>query len=65
MVNFLFISKNKVSILIKAIYLLKRTMRNQEKHALNDLELSVLEDLRKKLAHQWDFVKLQADYQIK
>lgn len=40
-------------------------MRNQEKHALNDLEFSVLEDLRKKLAHQWDFVKLQADYQIK
>ncbi|RNA14130.1 Regulator of G- signaling 7 [Brachionus plicatilis] len=48
-----------------AIYLLKRTMRNQEKHGLNDLELTILEDLRKKLAHQWDFVKMQADAQIK
>lgn len=40
-------------------------MRNQEKHALNDSEILILEDLRKKLAHQWDFVRMQAEYQIK
>ena len=40
-------------------------MRNQEKHALSEMELTTLEDLRKKLAHQWDFIKMQADAQIK
>lgn len=48
-----------------AIYLLKRTMRNQEKHALNESEIRVLEDLKRKLTHQWDFIKMQADAQIK
>ena len=40
-------------------------MRNQEKHALSEMEMTTLEDLKKKLAHQWDFIKMQADAQIK
>jgi len=48
-----------------AIYLVKRTMRNQEKHGLNDSEIQSLDDLKKKLIHQWDFIQVQADAQIK
>ena len=48
-----------------AIYLVKRTMRNQEKHALNEAENTALESLRKKLTHQWDFIKMQAESQLK
>ncbi|XP_035704425.1 regulator of G-protein signaling 7 isoform X2 [Folsomia candida] len=48
-----------------AIYLSKRTLRNKQKHALDDYELDAYNDLRRCLGHKWDFVSMQADEQVR
>ncbi|CAF5205669.1 unnamed protein product, partial [Rotaria magnacalcarata] len=48
-----------------AIYLMKRTLRNRQRHGLEEHEIRALEDLKKKLLHQWDFVTMQAEAQFR
>ncbi|CAF4918043.1 unnamed protein product, partial [Rotaria sp. Silwood1] len=48
-----------------AIYLLKRTLRNRQRHGLEEYEMYALNDLKKKLIHQWDFVTMQAEAQLR
>ncbi|KAJ8966618.1 hypothetical protein NQ317_000617 [Molorchus minor] len=44
-----------------AIYLAKRTLRNKQRHGLEDYELEALSNLKKNLANKWDFIMLQAE----
>ena len=48
-----------------AIYLAKRTLRNKQKHGLEDYELEALNQLRKTLTQKWDFISMQADEQVR
>ncbi|CAF0742415.1 unnamed protein product [Rotaria sordida] len=48
-----------------AIYLMKRTLRNRQRHGLEEHEIRAIEDLKKKLLHQWDFVTMQAEAQFR
>jgi regulator of G-protein signaling len=48
-----------------AIYLAKRTLRNKQRHGLEDYELEALSNLRKNLANKWDFITMQAEEQVK
>lgn len=48
-----------------AIYLAKRTLRNKQRHGLEDYELETLASLRKNLANKWDFITMQAEEQVK
>ncbi|XP_025828974.1 regulator of G-protein signaling 11 isoform X2 [Agrilus planipennis] len=48
-----------------AIYLAKRTLRNKQRHGLEEYELENLGNLRKNLANKWDFITLQAEEQVK
>ncbi|UJR23707.1 hypothetical protein I4U23_026688 [Adineta vaga] len=48
-----------------AIYLIKRTLRNRQRHGLEEHEMRALDDLKKKLLHQWDFVTMQAEAQFR
>ncbi|KAG5890629.1 hypothetical protein JTB14_020333 [Gonioctena quinquepunctata] len=48
-----------------AIYLAKRTLRNKQRHGLEDYELETLNNLKKNLANKWDFIMLQAEEQVK
>lgn len=48
-----------------AIYLAKRTLRNKQRHGLEDYELEALGNLRKNLANKWDFITMQAEEQVK
>ncbi|CAG7817424.1 unnamed protein product [Allacma fusca] len=48
-----------------AIYLAKRTLRNKQKHGLEDYELEALNHLRKSLTQKWDFISMQADEQVR
>ncbi|CAF0794481.1 unnamed protein product [Rotaria sordida] len=48
-----------------AIYLLKRTLRNRQRHGLEEYEMHALNDLKMKLIHQWDFVTMQAEAQLR
>lgn len=47
-----------------AIYLAKRTLRNKQRHGLEDYELEALSNLRKNLANKWDFITMQAEEQV-
>lgn len=47
-----------------AIYLAKRTLRNKQRHGLEDYELEALGNLRKNLANKWDFITMQAEEQV-
>ncbi|XP_017770954.1 PREDICTED: regulator of G-protein signaling 11 isoform X2 [Nicrophorus vespilloides] len=47
-----------------AVYLSKRSMRNKQRHALDDHELETLGNLRKNLANKWDFITIQAEEQL-
>jgi regulator of G-protein signaling len=47
-----------------AIYLAKRTLRNKQKHGLDDYEVEAFNDLRKNLNQKWDFISMQADEQV-
>lgn len=48
-----------------AIYLLKRTFRNKQRHGLEEYEHDALNSLHKNLKAKWDFVKMQADEQVR
>ncbi|XP_014245516.1 regulator of G-protein signaling 7-like isoform X2 [Cimex lectularius] len=48
-----------------AIYLVKRTLRNKQRHALEDYELEALNNLKRNLQNKWDLVTMQAEEQIK
>ncbi|XP_070162766.1 regulator of G-protein signaling 11 isoform X5 [Polyergus mexicanus] len=46
-----------------AIYLAKRTLKNKQRHALEDYEIEALNSLRKNLQNKWDIIQLQAEEQ--
>ncbi|XP_026828369.1 regulator of G-protein signaling 9 isoform X3 [Ooceraea biroi] len=48
-----------------AIYLAKRTLRNKQRHALEDYELEALNSLRKNLQNKWDAIQIQAEEQVR
>jgi len=48
-----------------AIYLVKRTLRNKQRHALEEYELEALNSLKKNLQNKWDLVTMQAEEQVK
>lgn len=48
-----------------AIYLVKRSLRNKQKHGLEEYETDMYNKLRKVLAHKWEFICMQAQEQVK
>ncbi|XP_014288997.1 regulator of G-protein signaling 7 isoform X3 [Halyomorpha halys] len=46
-----------------AIYLVKRTLRNKQRHALEDYELESLTCLKRSLTNKWDLITMQAEEQ--
>ncbi|XP_067213306.1 uncharacterized protein [Linepithema humile] len=46
-----------------AIYLAKRTLKNKQRHALEDYEVEAFNSLRKNLQNKWDIIQLQAEEQ--
>ncbi|XP_026298228.1 uncharacterized protein LOC725485 isoform X5 [Apis mellifera] len=48
-----------------AIYLAKRTLRNKQRHALEDYEIEALNSLRRNLQNKWDMIQLQAEEQVR
>ncbi|XP_071450480.1 regulator of G-protein signaling 7 [Hetaerina americana] len=48
-----------------AIYLAKRSLRNKQKHGLEDYEVEALGTLKMSLQHKWDFVTMQAEEQVR
>ncbi|XP_073981636.1 regulator of G-protein signaling 7-like isoform X2 [Rhodnius prolixus] len=48
-----------------AIYLVKRTLRNKQRHALEDYEIDALNSLKRNLQNKWEIVMMQAEEQVK
>ncbi|KAL4714550.1 hypothetical protein ACJJTC_006596 [Scirpophaga incertulas] len=48
-----------------AIYLVKRTLRNKQRHGLEEYEQEALANLKKNLAAKWDFITMQAEEQVR
>ncbi|XP_063983628.1 uncharacterized protein LOC135165834 isoform X2 [Diachasmimorpha longicaudata] len=48
-----------------AIYLAKRTLRNKQRHALEEYEIEALNSLRKNLANKWELIQMQAEEQVR
>uniref|UniRef100_W8AZL5 Regulator of G-protein signaling 7 n=1 Tax=Ceratitis capitata TaxID=7213 RepID=W8AZL5_CERCA len=48
-----------------AIYLAKRSLRNKQRHALEDYETEALASLHKSLKGKWDFISMQAEEQVR
>ncbi|XP_006813443.1 regulator of G-protein signaling 9-like [Saccoglossus kowalevskii] len=48
-----------------AIYLAKRSMRNKQRHGLDDYETNAFTKLQRMLCHKWEFVYMQAEEQIR
>ncbi|KAH8272731.1 hypothetical protein KR026_006960 [Drosophila bipectinata] len=48
-----------------AIYLAKRSLRNKQRHALEDYEAEALASLHKNLKGKWDFISMQAEEQVR
>ncbi|KAK9513062.1 hypothetical protein O3M35_001338 [Rhynocoris fuscipes] len=48
-----------------AIYLVKRTLRNKQRHALEDYEMDALNSLKRNLQNKWELVMMQAEEQVK
>ncbi|KAG6452727.1 hypothetical protein O3G_MSEX007743 [Manduca sexta] len=48
-----------------AIYLVKRTLRNKQRHGLDEYEQEALANLRKNLSAKWDFITMQAEEQVR
>ncbi|XP_029172153.1 regulator of G-protein signaling 11-like isoform X3 [Nylanderia fulva] len=46
-----------------AIYLVKRTLKNKQRHALEDYEIVEFNRLRTNLQNKWDIIQLQAEEQ--
>lgn len=47
-----------------AIYLVKRTLRNKQRHGLEEYEQEALATLKKNLAAKWEFITMQAEEQV-
>lgn len=48
-----------------AIYLAKRSLRNKQRHGLEEYETEALANLHKNLKGKWDFITMQAEEQVK
>ncbi|XP_054271543.1 regulator of G-protein signaling 7-like isoform X2 [Macrosteles quadrilineatus] len=48
-----------------AIYLCKRTLRNKQRHGLEEYETEALGSLKKTLQNKWDFISMQAEEQVR
>ncbi|XP_061386204.1 uncharacterized protein LOC133321125, partial [Musca vetustissima] len=48
-----------------AIYLVKRTLRNKQRHALEDYEVEALSSLHKNLKGKWEIISMQAEEQVR
>ncbi|CAB3242469.1 unnamed protein product [Arctia plantaginis] len=48
-----------------AIYLVKRTLRNKQRHGLEEYEQEALANLKKNLAAKWDLITMQAEEQVR
>jgi regulator of G-protein signaling len=48
-----------------AIYLAKRSMRNKQKHGLDEYEQAAFNKLQKMLCDKWDFIFMQAEEQVR
>lgn len=48
-----------------AIYLVKRSLRNKQRHGLEEHETETLANLHKNLKGKWDFITMQAEEQVK
>ncbi|XP_011503766.1 PREDICTED: uncharacterized protein LOC105366873 [Ceratosolen solmsi marchali] len=48
-----------------AIYLAKRTLRNKQRHGLEEYEIEALNSLKRNLQNKWDIIQLQAEEQIR
>lgn len=48
-----------------AIYLVKRTLRNKQRHGLEEYEQEALANLKKNLSAKWDFITMQAEEQVR
>ncbi|XP_017474605.1 PREDICTED: uncharacterized protein LOC108365155 isoform X1 [Rhagoletis zephyria] len=48
-----------------AIYLTKRSLRNKQRHALEEYEAEALASLHKSLKGKWDFISMQAEEQTR
>lgn len=48
-----------------AIYLTKRSLRNKQRHGLEEYETDALTSLHKNLKGKWDFITMQAEEQVK
>ncbi|XP_055523475.1 uncharacterized protein LOC129717529 [Wyeomyia smithii] len=48
-----------------AIYLAKRSLRNKQRHGLEDYEAEALSSLHKNLKGKWDFITMQAEEQVR
>ena len=48
-----------------AIYLAKRSLRNKQRHGLEDYETEALASLHKNLKGKWDFILMQAEEQVR
>ncbi|XP_069697878.1 regulator of G-protein signaling 9 isoform X2 [Periplaneta americana] len=48
-----------------AIYLVKRTLRNKQRHGLEEYEMEALNSLKKNLQNKWDFISMQAEEQVR
>ncbi|KAF6206313.1 hypothetical protein GE061_017544, partial [Apolygus lucorum] len=46
-----------------AIYLMKRTLRNKQRHALEDYEVETFNSLKRNLQNKWELVTMQAEEQ--
>ncbi|XP_045474787.1 regulator of G-protein signaling 7 isoform X5 [Harmonia axyridis] len=47
-----------------AVYLVKRTLRNKQRHGLEDYEQEQLNNLKYNLANKWEFITMQAEEQV-
>ncbi|KAM7349593.1 uncharacterized protein ACRADG_008463 isoform 2-T2 [Cochliomyia hominivorax] len=48
-----------------AIYLVKRSLRNKQRHALEDYEVDALTSLHKNLKGKWEIISMQAEEQVR
>ncbi|XP_059223353.1 uncharacterized protein LOC106081189 [Stomoxys calcitrans] len=48
-----------------AIYLVKRSLRNKQRHALEDYEVEALASLHKNLKGKWEIISMQAEEQVR
>ncbi|CAG9761083.1 unnamed protein product [Ceutorhynchus assimilis] len=48
-----------------AIYLTKRSLRNKQRHGLEEYELEAFTNLKRNLSNKWDIITAQAEEQVK